>query len=171
MHEDEIHLHKHHIFQLVKKTYLLESVSNYKCPCNIYPFHWYCNTQTFRSVMRFTISHTFHILFLFLHFFVTQLTCLECRYCSSVDENSDCRDGSVETTRLCTIKGEDHCYEEYIINNVKRDGDYVPLYRRGCAPPDWCLIQQNNHGGALKYCRVCQGDKCNDRRFGAVNCE
>ncbi|XP_044745420.1 uncharacterized protein LOC123307252 [Coccinella septempunctata] len=104
-----------------------------------------------------------------LYYAVATVYSLECRYCNSEDYNSDCRFGTEEKTRVCTIEGEDHCYEEYLIGNEKRNGDYVPLYRRGCAPSDWCTRQQNLHRGALKFCKVCQGDKCNNDRFGAAN--
>ncbi|KAK9888882.1 hypothetical protein WA026_001103 [Henosepilachna vigintioctopunctata] len=103
-------------------------------------------------------------LFQFLHFGYT----LSCRKCSSTDYNSDCRLGTEENLFECP-EDEDACYEEYLIGSEKKNGDYVPLYRRGCAPNDWCSRQRNLHGNSLKFCKTCQSDKCNNDRFGAAN--
>ncbi|XP_045480366.1 uncharacterized protein LOC123684906 [Harmonia axyridis] len=87
---------------------------------------------------------------------------LKCRQCSSEDYDSDCRKGTENNLRECTIEGEDHCYVEYILNKNSN-----PLYRRGCAPGDWCQQQTNTHGTALKFCQTCQGCKCNNQLIGS----
>ncbi|XP_044749777.1 uncharacterized protein LOC123310375 [Coccinella septempunctata] len=88
----------------------------------------------------------------------------KCRYCSSSEYSSDCRKGTVKDLQTCTIKGEDHCYEEYILNDGEK-----PLYRRGCAPGDWCKQQMGKHGAALKFCNTCQSAKCNNDIIGSQN--
>ncbi|XP_044748755.1 uncharacterized protein LOC123309619 [Coccinella septempunctata] len=87
---------------------------------------------------------------------------LECQYCSSGEYSSDCRQGTVKDLKTCTIKGEDHCYVEYILNEGSK-----PLYRRGCAPGDWCQQQVVNHASALKFCNTCQGSNCNNDIIGS----
>ncbi|XP_044748855.1 uncharacterized protein LOC123309694 [Coccinella septempunctata] len=87
---------------------------------------------------------------------------LECQYCSSGEYSSDCREGTVKDLKTCTLKGEDHCYVEYILNKGQK-----PFYRRGCAPGDWCKQQRVNHGAALKFCNTCQGSNCNNETIGS----
>ncbi|XP_045469464.1 uncharacterized protein LOC123677066 [Harmonia axyridis] len=106
-------------------------------------------------------SAKFIVLVASLHQLYFSVNSLECRYCSSADYDSDCRKGTEKETTTCTIAGEDHCYVEYILNKGQK-----PLYRRGCAPSDWCEQQIDNHDTALKFCKVCQGSKCNDVRIG-----
>ncbi|KAK9883630.1 hypothetical protein WA026_001801 [Henosepilachna vigintioctopunctata] len=87
---------------------------------------------------------------------------LSCERCASDDPNSDCRNGTIKEKFKCPAD-EQACYAEDIINDGK-----TPLYRRGCAPEDWCDTQKKNHAAALKFCSVCtDGDMCNNKRFGA----
>ncbi|XP_044764388.1 uncharacterized protein LOC123320953 [Coccinella septempunctata] len=94
--------------------------------------------------------------------FISLVNSLECQYCSSTQYSSDCRKGTVTDLKTCTIQGEDHCYVEYIINTGSE-----PLYRRGCAPGNWCQQQVGNHGTALKFCNTCQGSQCNNEAIGS----
>ncbi|XP_044754740.1 uncharacterized protein LOC123313786 [Coccinella septempunctata] len=96
------------------------------------------------------------------NFFFLPVDSLECRYCTGSGDSNDCRTGNVTELTTCTIKGEDHCYAEYILNE-----GHNPYYRRGCAPGDWCQQQMRSHSTALKFCSTCQGSKCNSKTIGS----
>ncbi|CAH1110332.1 unnamed protein product [Psylliodes chrysocephalus] len=84
---------------------------------------------------------------------------VKCIRCSSTDYNSPCRLGTDETLYECP-SDEQSCYAEYFYGGSK------PLYRRGCSNSNWCEYQKNQHGDDFKYCKTCDGEKCNTATIG-----
>ncbi|KAK9888315.1 hypothetical protein WA026_000575 [Henosepilachna vigintioctopunctata] len=88
---------------------------------------------------------------------------LQCYKCSSEDEASSCRTGSIDNNSVTCGRSDQICLQ-YYVSTSRRD-----TWVRECAKPGQCNDLGNKYGQSLEQCDECEDDYCNNVRMSIAS--
>ncbi|KAL3288591.1 hypothetical protein HHI36_003030 [Cryptolaemus montrouzieri] len=80
------------------------------------------------------------------------LVCMKCEG----PTNAACYKGYDSQTEVCPVD-KPVCFLE----TIRKPGKRIGSHTRGCATADWCEKEIEKYKNDLKFCDVCEEDKCN----------